>query len=88
MAYAAEGEVLPVATRSFGSIGVFAISQFGRFYRHWLIEKHFPHHGAVMFGHYGKVLYDTLKFIGIAPSEIGFNRPEGDRYEGENPFER
>ena len=88
IAYAAEGEVLPVATRSFGSIGVFAISQFGRFYRHWLIEKNFPHHGAVMFGHYGKVLYDTLKFIGIAPSEIGFNRPEGDRYEGENPFER
>lgn len=87
-AYAAEGEVLPVATRSFGSIGVFAIPQFGRFYRHWLIEKHFPHHGAVMFGHYGKVLYDTLKYIGIEPSEIGFNRPEGDRYEGENPFSK
>ena len=87
-AYAVEGEVLPVATRSFGSIGVFAIPQFGRFYRYWLIEKHFPHHGAVMFGHYGKVLYDTLKYIGISPSEIGFNHREGDLYESENPFAR
>ena len=32
-AYVAEGEVLPVATRSFGGIGVFAIHEMGRFYR-------------------------------------------------------
>ena len=31
-AYIAQGEVLPVATRSFGSIGVFAIPEMGRFY--------------------------------------------------------
>ena len=31
-AYVAQGEVLPVATRSFGSIGIFAIPQMGRFY--------------------------------------------------------
>ena len=85
-AYAAEGDILPVATRSFGSIGVFGIKEFGRFYRHWLIGKRFPHHGAVMFGHYGKVLYETLKFLGVEPSEIGYNHPAGDRYEGENPF--
>ena len=30
-AYVAQGEVLPVATKSFGSIGVFAIPQMGRF---------------------------------------------------------
>ena len=53
-AYVAQGEVLPVATRSFGAIGIFAIPQMGRFYRHWLIEKNFPHHGAVAFGHFGK----------------------------------
>lgn len=53
-AYVAQGEVLPVATRSFGSIGVFAIKEMGRFYRHVLIEKNYPHHGAVAFGHYGK----------------------------------
>ena len=57
-AYVAQGEVLPVATRSFGSIGVFAIKEMGRFYRHVLIEKNYPHHGAVAFGHYGKALFD------------------------------
>ena len=49
-AYVAQGEVLPVATRSFGGIGVFAIKEMGRFYRHVLIEKNYPHHGAVAFG--------------------------------------
>ena len=48
-AYVAQGEVLPVATKSFGSIGVFAIPEMGRFYRHVLIEKNYPHHGAVAF---------------------------------------
>ena len=38
-AYVAQGEVLPVATRSFGAIGVFAIPEMGRFYRHVLVEK-------------------------------------------------
>ena len=37
--YVAEGEVLPVATRSFGGIGVFAIPEMGRFYRHVLVQK-------------------------------------------------
>lgn len=50
-AYIAQGEVLPVRTRSFGAIGIFAISEMGRFYRHVLIEGNFPHHGAVAFGH-------------------------------------
>ena len=30
-AYIAQGEVLPVATRSFGSIGIFAIPEMGQF---------------------------------------------------------
>ena len=60
-AYIAQGEVLPVATRSFGSIGIFAIPEMGRFYRHVLIEKNFPHHGAVAFGHFGKALYEVFK---------------------------
>lgn len=85
-AYAAEGEVLPVATRSFGSIGVFAIPEMGRFYRYCLIEEHFPHHGAVMFGHYGKALYDALKFIGVSPDKIGYNHPAGRLYKTENPW--
>ncbi len=85
-AYIANGEVLPVATRSFGSIGVFAIPQMGRFYRHVLIEGGFPHHGAVAFGHYGKELFEVFKYIGVPMNEIGYNQPEGVRYPTENPW--
>lgn len=85
-AYVAQGEILPVATRSFGAIGVFAIKEMGRFYRHVLIEKNYPHHGAVAFGHYGRSLFEVFKYIGIANEEIGFNQPAGMLYPGENPF--
>ena len=84
--YIAEGEVLPVATRSFGAIGIFAIPEMGRFYRHVLIEKNFPHHGAVAFGHYGKALYEVFKYIGVPVDEIGYNQPKGVRYPTENPW--
>ena len=83
-AYICQGEVLPVATRSFGGIGVFAIPEMGRFYRHVLIEKHFPHHGAVAFDHIGKSFYSVLKYLGV--TDISYNRPEGVLYEGECPF--
>lgn len=85
-AYIAQGEVLPVATRSFGSIGVFAIPEMGRFYRHVLIEKNFPHHGAVAFGNYGKALFEVFKYIGVDVEEIGYNQPKSVRYKTENPF--
>ncbi len=85
-AYVANGEVLPVAARSFGSIGVFAIPEMGRFYRHVLIEKNFPHHGAVAFGHYGKALFEVFKYIGVPAEDIGFNQPKGMLYRTENPF--
>lgn len=85
-AYVANGEVLPVATHSFGSIGVFAIPEMKRFYRHVLIEGNFPHHGAVAFGHYGKALYEVFKYVGVDVREIGYNQPAGVRYPTENPF--
>ena len=85
-AYVAEGEVLPVATKSFGSIGVFAISEMGRFYRHVLIEKNYPHHGAVAFGHFGKTLFEVFKYLGV--EDIGFNQPKGMMYPKENPYEK
>ena len=84
-AYVAQGEVLPVATHSFGSIGVFAINEMGRFYRHVLIENGFPHHGAVAFGHFGKALFEVFKYLGA--EKIGYNRPANDKYATENPFE-
>ena len=85
-AYIAEGEVLPVETKSFGSIGVFAIEEMGRFYRHVLIEKNFPHHGAVAFGKFGKQLFEVFKYIGVPADEIGYNQPKGVRYPTENPW--
>ncbi|MCH1982567.1 L-fucose/L-arabinose isomerase family protein [Ruminococcus sp. OA3] len=85
-AYIAQGEVLPVATRSFGAIGIFAIPEMGRFYRHVLIEGNYPHHGAVAFGHFGKALYEVFKYIGVPVEEIGYNQPAGVRYPTENPF--
>ena len=85
-AYVAQGEILPVATRSFGSIGVFAIPEMGRFYRHVLIEKNFPHHGAVAFGHFGKTLYEVFKYSGVDVDENGFNQPKNMLYKTENPF--
>ena len=72
--YVAEGEVLPVPTCSFGGIGVFAIPEMGRFYRHVLVEKRYPHHGAVAFGHHGKALFELFKLLGI--QDIGFNQPK------------
>ena len=85
-AYIAEGEVLPVKTESFGSIGVFAIPEMGRFYRHVLIEGGYPHHGAVAFGHFGKELFEVFKYIGVPVEEIGYNQPAGVRYPTENPW--
>ena len=83
-AYVAEGEVLPVPTCSFGGIGVFAIPEMGRFYRHVLIEKRYPHHGAVAFGHFGKALFSLFKLLGI--KDLGYNQPKGVPYPSENPF--
>lgn len=82
--YVAEGEVLPVATQSFGSIGVFAINEMGRFYRHVLIENGFPHHGAVAFGHHGKAIFEVFKYLGA--EKIGYNQPASLPYKTENPF--
>lgn len=82
--YVAEGEVLPVATRSFGGIGVFAIPEMGRFYRHVLVGKRYPHHGAVAFQHCGKALYSIFQYLGV--KDIAYNQPAGNLYKDENPF--
>jgi len=82
--YIAEGEVLDIDPKSFGGIGVFAVKEMGRFYRHILIEKRFPHHTAVAFGHAGKALFAAVRMLGV--EDIGFNRPADMLYETENPF--
>ena len=83
-AYVAQGEILPVATESFGGIGVFAIPEMNRFYRHVLIGGGYPHHGAVAFGHHGKALFSIFKMLGV--EWVGYNQPKGVLYPEENPF--
>lgn len=83
-AYVAQGEVLPVKTRSFGGIGIFAIPEMGRFYRHVLIEKRFPHHGAVAFSHCGNLIFEVFKMLGV--EDISYNQPKSIPYAKERPF--
>ena len=82
--YIAEGEILDIDPQSFGSIGVFAIPGFQRFYRHVMVGQGYPHHGAVAFDKVGKTLYDAVSMIGI--ENIGTPLPAGQLYPNENPF--
>ncbi len=83
-AYVAEGEILDIDPKSFGSIAVFAVREMERFYRHVLLEKRFPHHTAVAFNHAGRALYEATRLIGV--NDIGFNQPKGMLYPTEHPF--
>ncbi len=82
--YIAEGRVLDIAPRSFGSIGVFAVKEMGRFYRHVLIGQRFPHHTAVAFQHAGQALFAALRMLGV--EDIAFPLPSGLPYPDESPF--
>ena len=83
-AYMAEGEVLDINPKSFGGIGIFAIQEMERFYRHVLIEKRFPHHTAVGFAHTGRTLFEACKMLGLG--DISFNQPAHMMYKTENPY--
>jgi L-fucose isomerase-like protein len=80
-AYVAQGEILNIDPKSFGCIAVFAVREMGRFYRHVLLGKRFPHHTAVAFAHTGRALFDAMNLIGIG--DISFNHPKGLPYPGE-----
>ena len=82
--YMAEGEVLDVSPKSFGGIGIFAVPEMGRFYRHVLIAKRYPHHTGVAFKHAGKTLFAAMKLFGV--EDVAFNQPAGMLYPDENPF--
>lgn len=82
-AYVAEGAFLDAEDASFGSRGVIGISEMDRFYRHVLLEQHFPHHGAVAFSHCGKALWETLRLLGIPLERVYTNRPASRPYPGE-----
>lgn len=82
--YVAEGEVIDVDPKSFGGIGVFAVKEMARFYRHVLIGKQYPHHTGVAFKHVGKVLFAAMKMLGV--EDVSFNQPATMLYQHENPF--
>jgi L-fucose isomerase-like protein len=82
-AYIAEGEVLDINPKSFGGIGVTAVPEMGRFYRHVLLGQRFPHHTAMAFRHVGRTLYSVLRMLGV---ETYYNQPSAERYPNENPF--
>lgn len=82
--YVAEGEVVDVDPKSFGGIGIFAVSEMARFYRHVLVAKRYPHHAGVAFKHIGKVLYAAMKMLGV--DDVSFNQPASMMYADENPF--
>ena len=84
VSYIGEGKFLDIDPCSFGSIGVVGIPDFARFYRHVLIQKRFPHHGAFGFEKVGKVVFEALKLLGV--DDINTPLPAGQLYAGENPF--
>ena len=65
-------------------IGIFAIKEMGRFYRHVLVQKRYPHHGAVAFAHCGKLLFEVFKYLGV--KDIAWNQPKNLPYPTENPW--
>jgi len=83
-AYVAQGQVLPVSVDTYGGFGIIAVPEMERFIRNVVINKHFPNHTAVIFGHYGHILIDALKMIGI--SEIDYNHPLDQPYPNENMY--
>ncbi len=82
--YIAEGDILDINPKSFGAIGVLAIPEMARFYRHVLIQKQYPHHAGVAFKHVGHALYEIMKYLGI--NDIAYNQPKNLPYPTENPF--
>ena len=85
LSYIAEGKVLDIPPRTFGGTGIFAIPNFARFYRHILVAKGYPHHGAVAFAKAGKILFEAVKLLGV--DDIGVPLPDHLPYPGENLFE-
>ncbi|WP_221074356.1 L-fucose/L-arabinose isomerase family protein [Agarivorans aestuarii] len=82
-AYVAQGDILDVDPQSFGAIAAFGIPEMQRFYRHVLVEKRYPHHAGIAFGHVAKTLYQVLNLLGV--SDIDYNQPAQERYPNEIP---
>lgn len=83
-AYVAQGQILPTTVDTYGGQGVIAVPEMSRFFRNIVLEKQFPNHAAIIFGHYGKELISIMKQLGI--KDIEYNHPKNVPYESENKF--
>ncbi len=83
-AYVVQGQILPVSLKTYGGRAVLAVPEMERFYRHVLIEEHYPNHTVVLFGHYGKLLSEALTALGI--KNISYNHPQNIPYQSESVY--
>ena len=83
-AYIAKGEILPITINTYVCWALFGVHEMDRFYRYVLLEKHFPHHSAIVYGNHSADLYDVMQLLGIP--YIGYNQAAPERYINENPF--
>lgn len=83
-AYVCQGQILPVEEETYGGKAIIAIPGMERFIRNVVLEKQFPNHCAVIFGHYGEQLIAILHQLGI--NEIDYNHPKDIPYRNENVF--
>ncbi len=83
-AYICQGQILPIEEETYGGKAIIAVHEMERFIRNVILEKQFPNHCAVLFGHFGYELMGVLKQLGI--HDIDYNHPPGVTYEHENVF--
>lgn len=84
--YIVNGEILPTEINTYGNYGLFAIKEMERFYRYVLLERHFPHHAAIVFDDCAEAVFDVFDYLGIP--YVGYNQPSSVPYARENPFYR
>lgn len=83
-AYTVEGQILPERLDTYGGQGVIAVPEMERFYRHILLEQHYPNHFVLVSGHCGSILRALLYQLGI--EDIEYNHPKTIPYRGEDIF--
>lgn len=83
-AYICQGQILPIEEETYGGRAIIAIPEMERFIRNVILEKQFPNHCAIIFGHYGEEINAILHQLGI--TEVYYNHPKDILYSNENVF--
>jgi len=64
-AFVVEGDIMDLDPSTFGGTAVLKVDGLDDFYRDVMIERGFPHHVIIAFGHCGKILIDALTMMAI-----------------------